>query len=161
MFPKLLFNVDAVQKGQNGNGRQCDNPVIHWRRWSLSWASSGLSHWRSLCFSAWCIYNSYLKSWGLKCLRNRTFWPEFYWSEIPIVTITRKIVYTCVIRRFFYSNNNLSNELIPTSVFYCRQRISYNYTSFCRLIGVYFNGRFLTGCCCVKTISIAKSSRLN
>ena len=39
-FQKLLFNTDAVQNRQKGNGRQCDNPGIHWRRWSLSSAFS-------------------------------------------------------------------------------------------------------------------------
>ena len=31
-FQQLLFNIDAVQNRQKGNGRQCDNPGIYWRR---------------------------------------------------------------------------------------------------------------------------------
>ena len=51
--------------------------------------------------------------------------------------------------------------LFPNCVFCCRPGISYSYNSFCGHISADFNGRFLTGCCCVKTNSIAKSSRLN
>ena len=34
-FQKLLFDTDAVQNRQKGNGRQCDNPGKHRRRWSF------------------------------------------------------------------------------------------------------------------------------
>ena len=44
-------------------------------------------------------------------------------------------------------------------MFYCRRGISCSYNSFCCHIDADFNGRFLTGYCCVKTNSIAKSLR--
>ena len=64
---------------------------------------------------------------------------------------------TSVIRMLFDGYNIKQIYLFPICVFHCRHGISYS----CRHIGADFNGRFLTGCCWVKTNSIVKSSRLN
>ena len=44
-------------------------------------------------------------------------------------------------------------HLFAACVFYCRHGICHSYISFCRHIGADFNGRFLAGCCCIKTNS--------
>ena len=95
------------------------------------------------------------------CKTHLLTWILLKWTKTPIFMISRKMVNTSVIRMLFDGYNITQIYLFPICVFYCRHGISYSYNSFCRHIGADFNGRFLTGCCCVKTNSIAKSSRLN
>ena len=82
-FQKLLFNTDAVQNRQKGNDRQCDDPGIHLRCWSLSSAFSVKTRAVTLTafrFSVWWFGNLHSNSCSFKCLTN-ALWHEFYESE--------------------------------------------------------------------------------
>ena len=162
--PKILSYIDAVQnrKGRvvsvktvvfSGNVQACLQRLQ---------GIPGLSHWRPFCFSSWwydnlyvrCIYMIILNSCSLTCLKKVHFFTltcVFYWTQTPIFTVTRKIDNTCVINMLFDSDNTLTNKVISNLWVLLS---SPNYLRLPLILLPYrcwFNGRFLTWCCCVKT----------
>ena len=103
IVPKLLFNIDAFQNRHKGNGRQCDNPDIHWKfvfgilREHQGCHTDGLS---VSMYDCLIIHILSLAALNLKKTHFLT-WVLLKWSTSPICTITRKMVNTCVIRMLF------------------------------------------------------------
>ena len=107
-----------------------------------------LSHWRPFCFSVWWFNNIHLT------LAALNIWQTHF--DMSFIKVNQNPnVYD-----FTGNGRYMCNSYVvfkPVCFIAATKLASYN--SFCRHIGADFNGRFLTGCCCVKTDSIAKRSR--
>ena len=163
-FQKLLFNTDAFKIDRTGTVVSVTTLVftgdVEVCLQRFQWIP-GLSHWRPFRFSVRWFNNLHFNSCSLKCPKNALFDMSFIKvNQNPnFYDFTGNGQYMCDSYVIWCATTHKRIDLFQTCVFYCRHGISYSYNSFCCHIDADFNGRFLTGCCCVKTNSIAKSSR--